>query len=162
VRVSGKLQGSWVLANGGTPVNIPGGQQYFAYQRGTVDIGMTGPDTIRSRRLWEVMDSVTVANMAVSEFLVVINERVFQSLTEAERLFLTTAASRAEGTLRAEFAQIEAEALEAGRANKMTVYTPNAAEMDEWRKSAEPVRDEFLKASGLLGRAVYDAALALK
>jgi C4-dicarboxylate-binding protein DctP len=162
VRVTGKLQGIWVVANGGTPVNIGGGQQYFAYQRGAVDIGMTGPDTIRSRRLWEVMDSVTVANMAVSEFLVVINERVFQSLTDNERLLITTAAARAEATLRAEFAQIEADAIEAGRQNKMTVYTPNNAEMDEWRKSAEPVRDDFLKASGPLGRTVYDAATALK
>jgi C4-dicarboxylate-binding protein DctP len=162
VRVSGRLQGKWVTANGGTPVNIGGGQQYFAYQGGTVDIGMTGPDTIRSRRLWEVMDSVTVANMAVSEFVVVINERVFQSLTEAERLLLTTAAARAEGTLRAEFAQIEADALEAGRSNKMTIYTPNATEMDEWRKSAHPVRDEFLQGSGALGKQVYEAALGLK
>jgi C4-dicarboxylate-binding protein DctP len=44
----------------------------------------------------------------------------------------------------------------------MTVYTPNAAEMEEWRKSAAPVREEFLKASGALGKQVYDAALSLK
>jgi C4-dicarboxylate-binding protein DctP len=162
VRVFGKLLGTWVTANGGSPVNVAGGEQYFAYQRGAVDIGMTGPDTVKSRKIWEVMDSVTVANMAAIEFLVVINEKVFQSLTETERTLLTTAATKAEATLRTEFAQIEKDALEAGRQNKMTVYTPNAAEMDEWRKSAIPVRDEFLKASGLLGKQVYDAALGLK
>jgi C4-dicarboxylate-binding protein DctP len=162
VRVFGKLLGTWVTANGGSPVNVAGGEQYFAYQRGTVDIGMTGPDTVKSRKIWEVMDSVTVANMAAIEFLVVINEKVFQSLTEAERALLTAAAAKAEATLRTEFAQIEKDALEVGRQNKMTVYVPNAAEMDEWRKSAAPVRDEFLKASGPLGKQVYDAALGLK
>jgi C4-dicarboxylate-binding protein DctP len=162
VRVFGKLLGTWVTANGGSPVNVAGGEQYFAYQRGTVDIGMTGPDTVKSRKIWEVMDSVTVANMAAIEFLVVINEKVFAGLTEAERTLITTAAKKAEATLRAEFAQIEKDALEAGRQNKMTVYIPNAAEMDEWRKSAAPVRDEFLKASGALGKQVYDAALSLK
>ena len=35
VRVFGKLLGAWVTANGGSPVNVAGGEQYFAYQRGT-------------------------------------------------------------------------------------------------------------------------------
>jgi C4-dicarboxylate-binding protein DctP len=162
VRVFGKLLGTWVTANGGSPVNVAGGEQYFAYQRGTVDIGMTGPDTVKSRKIWEVMDNVTTVNTAAIEFLVVVNEKVFQSLTDAERTILTTAATKAEATLRSEFTQIEKDAIEAGRQNKMTVYVPNAAEMDEWRKSAAPVRDEFLKGSGALGKQVYDAALGLK
>ena len=126
------------------------------------DIGMTGPDTLRSRRIWEVMDNVTTVNTAAIEFLVVVNEKVFQSLTEGERTIITTAAKKAESTLRSEFAQIEKDAIEAGRQNKMTVYTPTAAEMDDWRKSAVPVRDEFLKGSGPLGKQVYEAALGLK
>ncbi len=162
VRVFGKLLGTWVSANGGSPVNVAGGEQFFAYQRGTVDIGMTGPDTVKSRKMWEVMDSVTVVNMASIEFLVVINEKVFQSLSEAERKIVVDAGRNAETKLRNEFAQIEKEALEAGRQNKMTIYTPNATEMDAFRKSADAVRDEFLKASGELGKKVHDAALALK
>lgn len=162
VRVFSKLLGTWVTANGGSPVNVAGGEQYFAYQRGTVDIGMTGPDTVRSRKIWQVMDHVTTVNTAAIEFLVVVNEKIFESLTESERTIITTAARRAESTLRSELAQIEKDALHAGRQNKMTVYTPTPAEMDQWRKSAIPVRDEFLKGSGPLGKQVYDAALGLK
>lgn len=162
VRVFGKLLGTWVSANGGTPVNVAGGEQYFAYQRGTVDIGMTGPDTIKSRKLWEVMDTITIANVASVEFLVVINERVFQGLTDAEKTIVTTAARNAETRLRSNFTQIERDAIEAGRQHKMTVYAPNAIEMEAFRRSAGAVRDEFLKVSGELGRRVYDAALALK
>ena len=162
VRVFGKLLGSWVVSNGGTPVNVAGGEQYFAYQRGTVDIGMTGPDTIKSRRLWEVMDTVTVANMAAIEFVVVINEMIFQSLTDDERKIIVAAARGAEVKLRDSFTQLEKEAIEAGRQNKMMIYMPNATEMEAFRKSAEVVREEFLKASGDLGRQVHDAALALK
>ena len=66
VRVFSKLLGSWVTANGGSAVNVAGGEQYFAYQRGTVDIGMTGPDSIKSRRLWEVMDTVTSPTSPIS------------------------------------------------------------------------------------------------
>lgn len=162
VRVFGKLLGTWVTANGGSPVNVAGGEQYFAYQRGTVDVGMTGPDTIKSRKIWEVMDTVTIANVASIEFLVVINEKVFQALSDAEKAIITTAATNAETKLRNEFAQIEKEAIDAGRQNKMTIYAPNATEMEAFRKSAAAVRDEFLKVAGELGKKVHDAALALK
>lgn len=162
VRALSKLLGTWITANGGSPVSIVSGEQYFAYQRGTVDIGMTGPDSIKSRRLWEVMDTVTVANMAAIEFVVVINEKIFQTLADDERQIILAASKSAEIKLRNEFTQIEKRALEAGRQNKMTVYAPNATEVEAFRKSAEVVRNEFLKTSGPLGKVVYDAALALK
>jgi C4-dicarboxylate-binding protein DctP len=162
VRVFAKLLGTWAAANGGSPVNIAGNEQYFAYQRGTVDIGMTGPDTIKSRKIWDVMDTVTVANSAAVEFVVVINERVWQKLTDEERRIISEAGRRAEANLRAKFDQIEKEAYEAARENKMTVYRPTEAELAAWKKSADPVRDAFLKGAGALGKQVFDAALALK
>jgi C4-dicarboxylate-binding protein DctP len=162
VRVFGKLLGTWVSANGGLPVNVAGGEQFVAYQRGTVDIGMTGPDTIKSRKMWEVMDGVTVANLANIEFVVVINDKIFQGLSDEERQIITDAAKAVEAKLRDDFSQIEKEALDAGRQNKMTIYMPNAVEMEAFRKSADVVRDEFLRSAGTLGRQVYDATLALR
>ena len=38
---------------------------------GTVDVGMTGTTAIQSRKLFEVMDSVTITNHAQTEFLIV-------------------------------------------------------------------------------------------
>ncbi len=162
VRVFAKLLGTWVSENGGSPVNVAGGEQFLAYQRGTVDIGLTGPDTIQSRKIWEVMDTVTIANTVAIEFVVVINDKVWQGLSEEHRKIITDAGRKAESKLRADFAEIEAKSIEAGKQHKMTVYTPTAAEMAEWHKSANPVRDAFLKGSGDLGKKVYDAASALK
>ena len=42
VRVFGKTLGAFVKAAGGAPTLISGSEQYLAYQRGTVDVGMTG------------------------------------------------------------------------------------------------------------------------
>lgn len=162
VRVFGKLLGTWVSANGGSPVNVSGSEQYFAYQRGTVDIGMTGPDTIKSRKMWEVMKSVTRAGQAAIEFLVVINDKAWAKLTPAQQKIITEASLRAEKQLRDEFAAIEKEAVEAGKANGMVIYDPTPAEAAKWRASATAVRDEFLKGAGPLGKQVYEAAVALK
>ncbi|MEM6657521.1 MAG: TRAP transporter substrate-binding protein DctP, partial [Pseudomonadota bacterium] len=62
VRVFGKTLGDFVTAAGGAPTLISGSEQYLAYQRGTVDVGMTGVSGVKSRKLWEVMDTITVTN----------------------------------------------------------------------------------------------------
>ena len=162
VRVFGKLLGTWVSANGGSPVNVAGSEQYFAYQRGTVDIGMTGPDTIKSRKMWEVMKSVTRAGQAAIEFVVVVNDKAWAKLTPAQQKIITTAAVSAEKNLRDKFAAIEKEAIEAGKANGMVIYDPTPAEATKWRASADAVRDAFLKGAGPLGKQVYEAAAKLK
>ena len=59
VRVFGKTLGDFVTAAGGSPTLISGSEQYLAYQRGTVDVGMTGVSGVASRQLWEVMDTIT-------------------------------------------------------------------------------------------------------
>jgi C4-dicarboxylate-binding protein DctP len=162
VRIFGKLLGTWVSANGGSPVNVSGSEQYFAYQRGTVDIGMTAPDTIKSRKMWEVMKSVTLAGQAAVEFVVVINDKAWGKLTPAQQEIITKASVRAEQTLRDRFAKIAQEAIEAGKANGMTIHVPNAEEAAKWRASADAVRDAFLAGAGPLGKQVYEAALKLK
>ena len=162
VRVFGKLLGTWVQANGGSPVNVAGSEQYFAYQRGTVDIGMTAPDTIKSRKMWEVMKSVTLAGQAAVEFVVVINDKAWGKLTPAQQDIITKASVRAEKTLRDEFDAIAKDALETGKANGMTIHTPDAAEAAKWRVSADAVRDAFLAGAGPLGKQVYEAAVKLK
>jgi C4-dicarboxylate-binding protein DctP len=53
VRVFGKTLGDFVTAAGGAPTLISGSEQYLAYQRGTVDIGMTGVSGVKSRKLWK-------------------------------------------------------------------------------------------------------------
>lgn len=162
VRVFGKLLGTWVQANGGSPVNVSGSEQYFAYQRGTVDVGMTAPDTIKSRKIWDVMKSVTLAGQAAVEFVVVINDKAWDKLTPDQQKIFTTAAVKAEKTLRDQFDTIAKEALDAGKAHGMTIYTPAGDEAAKWRASADAVRDAFLGGSGALGKQVYEAASKLK
>ena len=77
VRVFGKTLGEFVIATGGAPTLMSGSKQFLAYQRGTVDAGMTGLTTIPSRKLYQVMDHVTLTRHADIEFMVLINEKVF-------------------------------------------------------------------------------------
>ena len=94
-RVFGKTLGDFVTAAGGAPTLISGSEQYLAYQRGTVDIGMTGVSGVKSRKLWEVMDTITVTNHADIEFIVVVNtDLVGRALGGEHREVITAAAAK--------------------------------------------------------------------
>ena len=161
-RVYSKALGTWVETLGGAPTIISGSEQYIAYQRGTVDIGMTGVSGVKSRKLWDVMDTITVTNNADIEFIVVVNEPFWQGLTDGQRAIITTAARNAEVAVRDAMAGIEAEAFKVAKENGMTVYEPTAEEVDLWRKASQPVIDKWLGDAGALGKQVHDAALSLR
>ena len=160
VRVFGKTLGDFVEAAGGAPTNVSGSEQYLAYQRGTVDIGMTGVSGVQSRKLWEVMDTITVTNHADIEFIVVVNTEWWNGLTEDQRGIMQAAALKAEDTVRNDMARIEAEAFAAATENGMTVYEPTPADIADWREVSQPVYDAYLARAGALGSKFIEAARA--
>ena len=161
VRVFGKTLGDFVSATGGAPTLISGSEQYLAYQRGTVDYGMTGVSGVKSRKLWEVMDTISVTNHADIEFVVVINTEFWNSLSDEHKAIIETAAANAEADVRDRVAQIEADAYAAAKENGMSVYEPNAEEMAAWKEASQPVYDDFIENSGELGAEVLKAAQGL-
>ena len=162
VRVFGKTLGEWIKAADGAPTLISGSEQYIAYQRGTVDVGMTGVSGVKSRRLWEVMDTITVTNNANIEFIVVVNEDFWQGLPEQHRTWIMESARHAEDDVRDRMAAIEAEAYETAAENGMTIHQLGAGDVEAWKAAAQPVYDQFLNDSGALGEQVLGAARALQ
>ncbi len=160
-RVFGKTLGQWVQTVGGVPTLISGSEQFLAYQRGTVDIGMTGVSGVQSRSLWDVMDTITKVDVADIEFIVVINQDFWEGLTEEQQLWINEAAVRAEDDVRDRMAEIEAQAYADSVANGMTVYELSESDLDAWKTASQPVIDEWLKGAGDLGQQVYDAATKL-
>ncbi len=158
VRVFGKTLGDFVTATGGAPTLISGSEQYLAYQRGTVDAGMTGVSGVKSRKLWEVMDTISVTNHADIEFIVVINTKFWEGLSDAHRKVITEAAQAAEAHVREKMGEIEAGAYAAAEENGMSVYTPNEEEMAQWIEASKPVYDTFIENAGELGETLLKAA----
>lgn len=158
VRVFGKTLGDFVTAAGGAPTLISGSEQYLAYQRGTVDVGMTGVSGVKSRKLWEVMDTITVTNHADIEFVVVVNTDWWNGLSPDLQAQIREAASVAQEDVRDRMAQIEADAYAAARENGMTVVELSADDLAAWKAVAQPVYDAYLAAAGDAGAAVLEAA----
>lgn len=162
VRVFGRTLGKWVETVGGTPVLISASEQFLAYQRGVVDVGMTGMVTIPPRKLDQVMRAVTKVPIADIEFVVVINEAVWQRLSDDQRRILSEAAAAAEADVRAKIAAMEQEAETYAIAQGMTVYAPTPEEMARWRAASEPMFAWFADSAGDLGRRLVEEAVALR
>lgn len=161
VRVFGKTLGEFVEAVGGSPTLISGSEQYLAYQRGTVDIGMTGVSGVKSRSLWEVMDTITITNHADIEFIVLINKDFWNGLPDEHKAIIEAAADKSDAAVRDEMAEIEASAYAAAEEHGMTLYTPNADELEAWKQSSATVLDSYREASGDLGAQLLEAAEGL-
>jgi C4-dicarboxylate-binding protein DctP len=158
VRVFGKTLGDFVEASGGAPTLISGSEQYLAYQRGTVDVGMTGVSGVKSRKLWEVMDTITVANNADIEFMVVVNTKWWEGLTEEQRKIISDAATNADNAVRNEMSKIEADAYAAAKENGMTVVELSPEDIEAWKAVSQPVYDAYLKTTGETGKKILEAA----
>ncbi len=157
VRVFGKTLGEMVKVLGGSPVLMSGSKQFLAYQRGAVDAGMTGITAVKSRKLYEVMDNMTLTRHADIEFIVIINEKVWQGIKPEHREIIMAAARRVEKDLRDKMNAIENKALEDVRP-KINTIDLTEAERNEWRKATKPVVDAYVKNAGELGRKLVEEA----
>ena len=148
IRVFGKTLGSFVSSLGGKPTMVSGSEQYLAYQRGTVDAGMTGVSGVKSRKLWQVMDTITVTNHADIEFLVVANEKWLKKLTVKQRKAIEEASIIAEKSVRDAMSKIESDAYAAAKENKMKVVELSKSEVEAFKKASASVYDDYLKKTG--------------
>lgn len=163
VRVFGKAPGAFVKSLGGVPTLMSGSEQFLAYQRGTVDAGMTGVTAVKSRKLSEVMDYMIRTNHAVPEFVVVVNEPFWQGLSDSQRDILMKAARQVETEMANQYAKTEADVIEWIKANtKMKVIELDDAQRMAFQKASASVVDDFIKSAGPQGAALVEEARKLQ
>lgn len=160
VRVFGKTLGEFAKSVGAAPTVMAGSEQFLAYQRGTVDAGMTGVTAVGPRKLYQVMDHLTLTNHADIEFMTIINEKTWQGLTPEQQTILRDAAVKVESSLRNKIQQLESDAI-ANAKEHMNVIHLSDDDIQQWREATQPVVDSFIENAGPLGKQVVDAARAL-
>ncbi|MEO0624797.1 MAG: TRAP transporter substrate-binding protein DctP [Pseudomonadota bacterium] len=157
VRTFGKLLGWTVEALGGAPTLMSGSKQFLAYQQGAVDAGITGLTGAKSRKLYEVMPNMTLTFDSDIEFVAVINEDFYQSLSAEKQAVVNECGQKVEAELRDSIFQIEEEALAYLR-TKMNVIELTDEERAKWRDATTGVVDRFIENGGDTAAAVIKAA----
>ena len=125
--------------------------RYLAYQRNTVDAGMTGVSGVKSRKLYQVMDTLTVTNHGDIEFVVVANDKWLSSLTQKQRDAIAEASKVAEKAVRDDMANIEAGAYKEAKANGMNIVNLSSSEVSALKKASSSVIDDYISRTGGAG-----------
>jgi C4-dicarboxylate-binding protein DctP len=155
VRVSTASEGEFVKLCGGSPLIIPAAAHFAAYKNDQLFAGATSISSVSARKFWEVTNFVTYTRHRTSEFIVTINERLWQSLPMDTRRIIEDAAREAEVAMRAHLATVEREAHALAQHNGMTMVELARSEgQDAWKRCAAPILEAFLERSGELGAQV--------
>ena len=162
IRVAGATLAEFIKECGGTGVVTPGSEQYAVLKRGEVDGVSTSIESFVSRRLWELVDHVTFLHHARQAFIVLVNDRFWQSLSVHQRRILEKAALEAERKAEEQDAAVDRESVKvlSGHGVKVAEATPE--ELDEWKSCSSPVSEVFLAKSGATGEKVMAAYRKLR
>ena len=155
VRTYGKILGWTVEALGGAPTLMSGSKQFLAYQQGAVDVGMTGASSVKTRKLYEVMENMTLSFDSAIEFVAIMNGDFFDSLSKRHQDIIMKAAKTVEQQLRDRIYTQEAEDVKLLR-TKMNVIDLTKAERNQWREATKSVGDKFAKERGPLAAKIID------
>ena len=160
VRTYGKVLGWTVEALGGAPTLMSGSKQFLAYQQGAVDVGMTGASAVKSRKLYEVMDNMTLSYDSAIEFVAVMNNDFFNSLSAENQKIIMDAAIKVEKDLRDQVYSGET-AMVKEVADKINVVELTDAERAQWVEATKSVVDRFAQENGERAASVIKAAQGL-
>jgi C4-dicarboxylate-binding protein DctP len=151
IRASGQIDLEFGRVCGAAPELIAAGAQYEALKTGRVDMAMTAAENVSARNFWKISDTLTRTNHSTVMLLLLINERVWQSLSPAQRDVISRAAQRAELELWEGLLQGDEQAYAFARAKGMKVVDLTSFDLAEWRACSAPVVENFMEASGQLG-----------
>jgi TRAP-type C4-dicarboxylate transport system substrate-binding protein len=158
VRVVSPLMENAVRLCGGNPIYIGVNDQIKAYQERRVDIGMSSIATVLEREIYKYMDTITVTNHASAEFVVAINEQVWQALPKDLKDIISEAASLADSEASEIIAGVEAGAYKqlVDRYGVKVVGLTHD-ELSQWRICTSDVLTDFMDKTASAGQALMRA-----
>jgi TRAP-type C4-dicarboxylate transport system substrate-binding protein len=141
-------------AVGAQPLTIQAAELSQALATGVVDSFMTSGATGVDSKVWESLTHYAAADAWLPKNMVIVNQKEFDKLDKATQDAVLAAARDAEERGWKRMRDYTNEAVNTLRANKMTVYEPNAQFKGELAKIGESMLEEWLKKTGADGQAI--------
>jgi C4-dicarboxylate-binding protein DctP len=152
---SSKVLDAEMRALGAVPQVMAFSELYQALQSGVVD-GCEGvPSNFYTQKTYEVQKHTTISNHGHLAYAVIVNKKFWDGLPADLRTILEGALKEATAFANDMATKENIDDLEKMRASgKTTIYTPTAAELDEWKKALMPVHKEM---ASRVGQSTIDA-----
>ncbi|MDE2454917.1 MAG: TRAP transporter substrate-binding protein [Burkholderiales bacterium] len=153
---SSKVLDAQMRALGAIPQVMAFSELYQALQSGVVDGTENVASNIWTQKLYEVQKDITVSYHNHLAYAVIVNKKFYDGLPADLRAVVDSSVKDATTYADAIAATENAQALEKVKASgKTNVYTPTAAEINEWKKALMVVHKEM---AGRVGAATIQEA----
>ncbi len=156
IRGYSKYSAETIKALGASSVTLGAAEVYMAIQRGTIDGQTSGAPAMRDRKMYEVHKYLTVTNHATPEFLVAMNDKSYNKLSDNQKKALNEAAAEVNKSIRDNAKAEDLKALEDLKAKGMIIYQVPDNELKAWQDATKPVWDLFIKENGKVGQELID------
>lgn len=137
----------FVKALGASPSAIDWGELPAALAQGTADGQENSVSTILAASLYQQQKFATLDGHIYGQFGYLLNDRFFNSLSSAERLVVQEGVDRASRIHRDMTRALDLSAKKVLSEKGMTVTTLTPAEVDQFRKVAQPVVRKYLESN---------------
>jgi C4-dicarboxylate-binding protein DctP len=157
VGVPGKALAELVASCGGSPTQLPFETLHDTIKGGGLDMAMGGISAVQAFSLWQLTDTITRTQHVPVEFLLVINERSWQSLDRVHRAAIADAAASVELQMRERLSEMEAKmaAFASSKGLKIRDLTPD--QVVDWRACSAELLAGYMDKSGELARKLMEA-----
>jgi C4-dicarboxylate-binding protein DctP len=153
---SSKVLDAQMRALGAIPQVMAFSELYQALQSGVVDGTEGVPSNFYTQKIFEVQKHMTLSNHGHLAYALIVNKKFWDGLPADIRTQLESAVKDSTIYANAIASTENGRALEGIKASgKTTIYTPTAAETNEWKKALMPVHKEM---ESRVGKATVEAA----
>ena len=142
--VSGSTASKAVELMGGSPTTMSSGELYLALQRGTIN-GTTRPlITGLGRKLYEVVDSLSVTNMAYFTCVLAINKEKWDNLPKDIQDIMITAGKKRDQQQLTMLEEFMADAVKQYKEKGVDVHVSTPEELAKFKEKMVPVHEWWL------------------
>ena len=151
------------IANcGGKPHLISAPETFKALENKAADSSMTGILSLKERELWRVTNTVTKIRYSEILFVIVINEKSWQKLSEDQRTLIHDAAERVEQSIWRWYFLLEADTYALAQEKGLKIQELTSNDISDWRICSSVILESFMADTGAVGDHLMNAYGKLK
>jgi C4-dicarboxylate-binding protein DctP len=157
IGVTDDQTGEVVKICGGALRRVAAGEVLASLQKGTIEAAATDIMNVKERELWRVADTITNLRFAPSLFMIVINDKAWQKLTQEQREIFAELGQDAQSYMWARFAAVRAEAYAFAVEKGMRIVELSKTDVEAWRACSAPLLEAYLERAGPVGPKLFSA-----
>jgi C4-dicarboxylate-binding protein DctP len=144
-------------ACGGQAYLIPTEGLRAALKNAAIQLAITDILAVKAQDLWDAAEAIVNTRHAPSLYIMVVNERLWESLTAAEREALTKVAQDIQERTWDRFLQAEADVYAQAKDKGMKIYELMAPDIEAWRACSSPLLESYMERIGEPGHKLFAA-----